>query len=101
MKYPDPFIDRIFTLARRASAAETTDIPFGLETAVVAHWRGRAVRSAQGNLLGGLRWAALLACAIALLAGALENDQLTAFRNRFDPEARVADSAIVAGYDYE
>ena len=101
MKNLDPFIDRIFTLARRAAAPETTDVPFGLETAVVAHWRGRAVRSAQGNLLGGLRWAALLACAIALLAGALENDQLSAFRNRFDPEARVADSAIVAGYDYE
>lgn len=101
MKNPDPFIDRIFTLARRASGAETTDVPFGLETAVVAHWRARGGRPTQVNLLGGLRWAALLACAIALLAGALENDQLAAFSSRFDPEARVADSAIVAGYDYE
>ena len=101
MKNTDPFLDRIFAAARRAPSPNEPEIPFGLETAVVAQWRAGAGRSAYGNLLGGLRWAALLACAIAFLAGALERDQLTAFRNRFDPEARVADSAIVAGFDYE
>lgn len=101
MKNPDTFLDRIFALARRAPAPNEPEMPFGLETAIVAQWRARATFSANGNLLRGLRWAALLACAIALLAGAVESDQLTAFRNRFDPEARVADSAIVAGYGYE
>ena len=101
MKNPDSFLDRLFTLSQRAPAAHDPEIPFGLETAVVAHWRAGAQASAHGNLLRGLRWAALLSCAIALLAGALENDQLTAFRSRFDPEARVADSAIVAAYGYE
>jgi hypothetical protein len=100
MRNSDIFLDRIFALARRAPLPNDSELPFGLETAVVAQWRA-AGRSAHGNLLGGLRWAALFACAIALLAGALERDQLTAFRNRFDPEARVADSAIVAGYGYE
>jgi hypothetical protein len=52
-------------------------------------------------LLRGLRWAALLACAVALLVGALAGDELAAFNDRFDPETRVADSAIVAGYGYE
>jgi hypothetical protein len=48
-----------------------------------------------------LRWAALVACAVALLTAALQSDELAAFNQRFDPVARVADSAIVAGYDYE
>jgi hypothetical protein len=101
MKIPEHFLDRIFTLARRDEAPDESEIPFGLETAVVARWRARSERRANGNVLSGLRWAALLAVAIALLAGAVENDQFAAFRNRFDPEARVADSAIVAGFDYE
>ena len=101
MQYPAPVVGRICPLAVHRCATEATDVQFGRVTAVVAHWRARSTRSDQGDLLGGWRWAALLACAIALLVGALENDQLTAFRSRFDPEARVADSAFVAGYDYE
>lgn len=101
MKNPDSFFDRIFALARRAPLPNGSEIPFGLETAIVAQWRAGAALSANGNLLRGLRWAALLAVAIALLAGAVEHDQLSAFRNRFDPETRIADSAIVAGYGYE
>jgi hypothetical protein len=42
-----------------------------------------------------------MACAVALLAGVLKSDELAAFSNRYDPETRLADSAIVAGYDYE
>lgn len=101
MKNSESFFDRLFTLARCAPVPNESEVPFGLETAVVAHWRAAAGRPMNGNLLNGLRWAALLAVAIALLAGAVENDQLAAFRNRNDPEARVADSAIVAGFDYE
>ena len=55
----------------------------------------------NGGLLRGLRWAAIVACAAALLAGLVQNDELSAFSNRFDPEARVADSAISAGFGYE
>ncbi|MGI8889436.1 MAG: hypothetical protein ACR2G0_01450 [Chthoniobacterales bacterium] len=97
----DLLLERIFRLARRVPAG-TTEIPFGLETAVLAHWReARAKGSINSGLLRGLRWAALTACGVALLVGALESEELSAFNNRNDPEARLADSAIVAGYDYE
>ncbi len=96
-------LQSLFALARRTPPPnERLEIPFGLETAVLAHWReARAQRPNNTGLLTGLRWAALFACAIALLAGALEGDELSAFNHRNDPETRVADSAIVAGYGYE
>ena len=96
------FIDRLFTLARRAPALEDSAAPFGLETAVLAHWReARALRFGDANVLRGLRWAALLACAVALLAVALERDELAAFKNRNDPETSLADSAIITGFGNE
>jgi hypothetical protein len=101
MKNPERILKHLFAVARHAPAPNESEVPFGLETAVVAHWRAARGRATNGNLLSGLRWAAIFAVAIALAAGAVENDQLTAFRSRFDPETRVADSAIVAGFDYE
>jgi hypothetical protein len=102
MMNTERLLDRIFHLARRAPASAITEAPYGLETAVLAHWR-EAVghRSTNGGLLRGLRWAALAACAVALLTAALKSDELAAFNQRFDPVARVADPAIIAGYDYE
>ncbi len=98
----DRILNRIFRLARRAPAPASTGPAFGLETAVLAHWREAATsRSPNGGLLPGLRWAALAACAIALLTAALKSDELRAFQNRSDPVARVADSAIVVSYGYE
>lgn len=97
----EQFLQRVFALSRRTPDPAVTEPPFGLETAVLAHWRDSVRQGhANGGLLRGLRWAALLACIIALLAGAVESDELLAFQNRFDPEARVADSAV-ASYQYE
>ena len=98
----DQLLDRLFRLARHAPARAVAETSYGLETAVLAHWR-EAVghRSANAGLLRGLRWSALAACAVALLTASLKSDELAAFNERFDPVARVADSAIVAGYDYE
>ena len=98
----DRLLDLIFRLARRAPVGAIAEMPYGLETAVLAHWSeavGR--RSANAGLLRGLRWAALAACAVALFTAAMKSDELAAFNQRFDPVARVADSAIVVGYDYE
>ncbi len=95
------FLERVFALARRTPEPDVIELPFGLETAVLAHWHDAVKhRVANGGLLRGLRWAALLACIIALVAGALESDELIAFKYRFDPELRVADSAV-ASYNYE
>ncbi len=93
---------RIFSLARRVPDVSPNEMPFGQETAVLAHWREASARRAAGAaLLRGLRWAALTACAVAVLAAMLAKDELVAFQNRFDPETRVADSAIVDGYGHE
>jgi len=98
----DRLLDRIIRLARRAPVLPTPDPAYGLETAVLAHWREAAAhRSANGTLLRGLRWAALAAFAVALLTAALKSDELAAFNHRSDPVTRVADSAIAAGYGYE
>jgi hypothetical protein len=48
-----------------------------------------------------LRWAAIMSCAIALLAGLLQRDQLAALSQRDEPEVRLANSAVAVGYDYE
>ncbi|MBA3960607.1 MAG: hypothetical protein H0X40_01730 [Chthoniobacterales bacterium] len=102
MKSTEEFLSRVFTLARRVRPPLPGELPYGLETAVLAHWRAAAgERSGQGSIVRGLRWAALFACLLAFLAGLLGNDQVSAFRNRFDPESSVADSAVVSGYDYE
>lgn len=97
----DQFLTRIYALARRAPAPEAAEIPLGLETAVLAHWREVNNRREGAGLLRGLRWAALAAAVIALAVGAVQNEELNAFRNSFDPTARVADSALVTGLDYE
>ncbi len=97
----EKLLQRVFALCRRTPDLEVIPVPFGLETAVLAHWRDALrQRTANGGLLGGLRWGALLACLIALFVGVIESDELVVFKYRFDPEARVADSAV-ASYDYE
>jgi hypothetical protein len=99
---PDQLLQRMFSLTRRVPITEIPEMPYGLETAVLAHWREASAHRAQNaGLLRGLRWGALLACAVALLAGALESDELAAFSNRSDPATRIADSAITLGYGYE
>ncbi len=95
-------LNRIFSLSRRVPDSRPNEMPFGLETAVLAHWRAASARgSASAGLLRGLRWAALVACAVAILTAVLESDQLAAFKNRSDPATRVADSALSASYGYE
>jgi hypothetical protein len=100
---PDQLLQRIFSLSRRSPLAkEKTDLPYGLETSVLAHWRDvRTHPTPNSFLLRGLGWAAIMACAIALLAGVLERDQVAALTQRDEPEVRLADSAIAVGYDYE
>lgn len=96
------FVDRLFSLARRAPALEKTAPPFGLEMAVLAHWReARAQRASDSGILRGLRWAALVACSVAFLASALSRDELTAFSNGYDPEKNLADSAISTAFGNE
>jgi len=98
----ETLLQRLFSVVRRLPSEEIPEAPYGWETRILAHWRESiARRKAAAGLLRGLRWAALMACVIALLAGTMASDELAAFRSRNDPEARIADSALVAGYGYE
>jgi len=63
----DRLLDLIFRLARRAPVSAIAEMPYGLETAVLAHWyEAVGNRSANAGLLRGLRWAALAACAVCV-----------------------------------
>jgi len=98
----DRLLQRIFSLARHSPSAPESEMPLGLETAVLAHWReARAERPANSGLLPAMRWAAILSCAIALLAGLLQRDQLATLSQRDEPEVRLANSAVAVGFDYE
>lgn len=98
----DQLLQRLFEFVRQAPEVRSSELPYGLETSVLAHWReANANRSAGMGLLRSFRWAALTACAIAVLAGFLGSEELSAFRQRNDAESRLADSAIAAGYDYD
>jgi len=93
---------RIFSLSRSVPTPSPNEMPFGLETTVLAHWHAAsALKEGSAGFLRGMRWAALTACAVALFAATLKKDELAAFQNRFDPETRVADSALSVGFDYE
>lgn len=95
-------LQRLFNLARRAPETRPPEMSYGLETAVLAHWRETiAERSESVGLLRSFRWAALTACGIAIVAVFLGSEELAAFSQRNDAESRLADSAIAAGYDDE
>ena len=99
---PDQLLQRLFDCVRRIPEAEDPEMPYGLETAVIAQWKDAVTERAAGiGLVRSLRWAALTACAVALLAGFLGSEELAAFKQRNELEARLADSAIAAAYDNE
>jgi hypothetical protein len=72
--------------------------PFGMETAVLAHWRASLQsRTGNGGLLRRLRWAALLACTIAISSAALSHEELAEVSHLFAAETHIGDSALLAG----
>ncbi len=98
----EKLLERNFSFARRSPSRPEPEMPLGLETAVLAHWReARTQESSNRRLLRGLRWAAILSCAVAFLAAVLQKDQLAALSQRDEPEVRLANSAVAVGFDYE
>ena len=102
MKNTDDFLNRAFALSRRAPEPPLpSEPPFGLETAVLAHWKSSSRSAGHSGLLRDLRWAAGIACALALLVVIAQRDQLAELARGADPQTRVADSAIAMGSGYE
>jgi hypothetical protein len=73
-----------------------------METAVLAHWRASLQpRNGNGGLLRSLRWAALVACTIAVSAAALSQEELAEMRHLSAAENRIGESALLAAYGNE
>jgi len=100
MKRREPSLDHAFALARRRPDSVPSELPFGMETAVLAQWRSSraSVRSDTG-ILRVFRWAAILACLMAVAGGAGKLDDIARISHRLDPETRIVDSAFLAGLD--
>ncbi len=71
-----------------------------METAVLAQWRSsRGSSKLDIGILAVFRWAAILACVIAVAGGAWKYEEIAQISQRLDPETRIVDSALLAGLD--
>jgi hypothetical protein len=100
MKETEQLLDHAFTLARRARDPVPSEPPFGMETAILAHWRNsRASSKIDIGMLRVFRWAAILACVVALAGGIWKSEDIAQIPQRLDPETKIVDSALLAGLD--
>jgi len=100
MKGIEHLLDHAFALARRAGDPVPSEPPFGMETAVLAQWRSsRGSSKPDIGMLAVFRWAAILACVVALAGAAWKRDDIAQISQRLDPETRIVDSALLAGLD--
>jgi hypothetical protein len=100
MKGTEHLLDHAFSLARRARDPVPSELPFGMETAVLAEWRSsRASSKIDIGLLRVFRWAAILACVVAVAGGAWKLEDIAQIAQRLNPESRIVDSALLAGLD--
>jgi hypothetical protein len=100
MNRTEQLLNHAFALARRASDRVPSELPFGMETAVLAHWRSsRPSSKIDLGMLRIFRWIAILACAVAVAGGAWKHEDITHILQHFDPETRIVDSALLAGLD--
>ena len=100
MKGTEQLLDHAFTLARRARDPVPSELPFGMETAILAQWKSSCASSKIDiGMLRVFRWAAILACVVAVAGGAWKRDDLAQISQRLDPETRIVDSALLVGLD--
>src|SRR2546423_13030061 len=98
MKGTEQLLDHAFTLARRARDPVPSELPFGMETAILAQWKSSCASSKIDiGMLRVFRWAAIVACVVAGAGGALERDDVAPISQRLDPGNRIADSAPPVG----
>jgi hypothetical protein len=100
MKGTEQLLDQAFALARRARDPVPSELPFGMETAVLAHWRSLLASSKiDAGILRVFRWGALLSCVVAVAGGAWKSEDIAQISQRLDPESRIVNSALLAGLD--
>jgi hypothetical protein len=100
MKGTEQLLDHAFALARRARDPVPSELPFGMETSILAQWRSsRASSTIDVGMLRVFRWAAILACVVAVAGGAWKREDIAEISQRMDPESRIVNSALLAGLD--
>jgi len=100
MKGTEQLLDQAFALARRARDPVPSELPFGMETAILAQWRSsRASSTIDVGMVRLFRWAAILACVVAVAGGAWKHEDIAEISQRLDPETRIVNSALLAGLD--
>ena len=100
MKGTEQLLDHAFALARRAHDPVPSELPFGMETSILAQWRSsRGSSKIDIGILRVFRWAAILACVVAVAGGAWKREEIAQISRRSDPETRIVDSALLAGLD--
>jgi hypothetical protein len=100
MKGTEQLLNEAFALARRARDPVPSELPFGMETAVLAQWRSsRPSSKIDFGMLRVFRWAAILACVVAVASGAWKREDINQISQRLDPESRIVDSALFTGLD--
>lgn len=98
MKEPEQLLDHAFALARCAGNPVPSELPFGMETAVLAQWRSS--RAAwKIDILRVFRRAAILACIVAVAGGVWKREDIAQISRRLDPETRIVDAALLTGLE--
>ncbi|HVE16637.1 MAG TPA: hypothetical protein VNB29_07860 [Chthoniobacterales bacterium] len=96
---PDPFKSLVRLLRRAATAPpkDNPEIPFGLETRVIAAWKEARTAETPGfNVLAVFQKASLAALACTAIAATVS---VSALFHSQDPQAHVANYALVASLD--
>lgn len=100
MKGTEQLLNHAFALARRARAPVPSELPFGMETAVLAQWKSsRASSKIDIGMLRIFRWAAITACVVAVAGVVWRIEDIAQISQRSDPETRIVNSALLAGLD--
>lgn len=96
MKDANRFLNKAFLLARRGrTELQECQPPFGLQTAVLAHWRDSRLQVTNSSrMLLALRWSAVVAVSLAIVSGAVKRDILMSIAAHSEPELTLIDSAL-------
>ena len=92
---PAGFVADVTVIAGRALRA----IPRDLESVIPPVFIALFFFLVNVGTLRVFRWAAILACVVAVVGGAWKSDEIAQLSQRLDPETRIINSALIAGLD--
>ncbi|HEY4281432.1 MAG TPA: hypothetical protein VGM62_00095 [Chthoniobacterales bacterium] len=93
MKDSERLLDKALTLAQGRPDPIPAELPFGMETAILAQWRNARAAKFTG-MIPIFRWAAMIAIVLAMLSGAWNRDVFVQIADRFNPETSIVNSTF-------